>query len=129
MKCFSCSACDKNWKHSVKSCYQQISNLYKLCFSSCNYSFANKVDILHEEKTPVDLKLQHKINRNNSFSRYLENAPTRVNATIFVWCYLSSRLEVFCKKAVFINFPKVTGKYLCGSVFLKNLQVWDLQFY
>ena len=27
-KRFSCStACDKNWEHSVKSCYQQISNL------------------------------------------------------------------------------------------------------
>ena len=51
--------------------------LYKLCFSARNYSFANKVDILHEEKNPVDLKLQHKISRNNPFSRYLENAKSR----------------------------------------------------
>ena len=27
LKSFSCSTCDKNWKHSVKLCYQQISNL------------------------------------------------------------------------------------------------------
>ena len=28
LKSFSCStSCDKNWEHSVKSCYQQISNL------------------------------------------------------------------------------------------------------
>ena len=45
-------------------------------------------------KKAVDLKLQDRIRRNNSFIRYL--SPD--NETIFVQYYLSSRPEVFCKK-------------------------------
>ena len=51
-------------------------NLYKLCFPAGNYSFAIKVDILNEEQKTVDLKLQHRISKKNSFSRYLENAKS-----------------------------------------------------
>ena len=53
-------------------------------------SFANKVDILHEEqnimKISADLKLQHRITKANSFSKYLENAksPNGINVAIFV---------------------------------------------
>ena len=43
--------------------------------------------------------------------------------TIFVWFYLNSRPEVFCKEAVLRNFPKLTRKHLNGSPFLKNFQV------
>ena len=45
-------------------------------------------------KKAVDLKLQGRIRRNNSFIRYL--SPD--NETIFVQYYLSSRPEVSCKK-------------------------------
>ena len=34
--------------------------------------------------------------------------PRRINVTILVWYYLSSRPEVFCEKAVLRNFPKLT---------------------
>ena len=56
----------------MKSCYKQIFlicksrstatyyNLYELRISVYNYSFANKID------KAVDLKLQHRISRNNS---------------------------------------------------------------
>ena len=30
-------------------------------------------------------------------------------------------LEVFCKKGVFKNFAKVTGKHLCQSLFLNKV--------
>ena len=39
---------------------------------------------------------------------------------MFVWFYLSSRPEVFCKEAVFRNFLKLTGKHLGGGVFFKK---------
>ena len=115
LKRFSCSTCDKNWKHLVKLCYQQISNLlqpaYELCFSPCNYSFANKINILHEEQKNSNLNLQHRISKKNSFSRYLE-VPKRVNVTIFVWCYSCSPPEVFCKKDVLrTSANKYSGHY------------------
>ena len=34
--------------------------------------------------------------------------------------YTSSRPEVFCKKGVPRNFAKLTGKYLCQSLFFKR---------
>ena len=46
-----------------------------------------------------------------------------INVTIFVWFYLSSRPEVFCKEAVFRNFPELTRKHPGGSVFLKKFKV------
>ena len=52
-KSCSCSTCDKNWKHSVKSSYQRTAtycHLYEICFSAWDYSFANKIDILHEQQ-------------------------------------------------------------------------------
>ena len=52
-----------------------------------------------------------------------EKVPKRINVTVFVWYYLGSHPEVFCKKGVFRNFSKLTGKHLCWSVFLKNWQV------
>ena len=60
----------------------------------------------------IDLKLQHRISKKNLFNRYLENAKSR-NVTIFVWYYLSSRPEVFCRRAALKNFPKLTVKHLC----------------
>ena len=35
----------------------------------------------------------------------------------------SSRLEVFCKKAVLQSFAKFTGKYLCQSLFFTALGI------
>ena len=84
-----------------------------------------------KNKKTVDLKLQHRIRRNNSFSRYLEIAKSKkwINVTIFVRYYLSGRPKVFCKKSVLVNFSKFTGKHLCWSVFLIKLQVWGLQLF
>ena len=76
-----------------------------------------------KNKKAVDLKLQDRIRRNNSFIRHL--SPE----TLFVWNYLSSCPKAFCKKGVFRNFSKFTGKPLCWSVFLINLQAWGLQLY
>ena len=57
--------------------HQQAIATCTSCCSACNYSFANKTDILHEEKKTVDIKLQYRISKKNSFSRYLENAMSR----------------------------------------------------
>ena len=76
-----------------------------------------------KNKKAADLKLQQRISKKSSFSRYLENAKSRINVTIFVWFYLQSRPELFCEEAVFRNFRKLTGKHLGRSVFLKNFQV------
>ena len=76
-----------------------------------------------KNKKAVDLKLQQRMSKKSSFSRYLENAKSGNVLTTFVWFYLSSRSEVFCKEAVFRNFLKLTGKHLGESVFLKNFQV------
>ena len=74
-----------------------------------------------KNKKTVHLKLQHRITKKNSFSRYLENDKSRnVFVTTFVWYCLSSRPELFCKKGVLRNFPKLTGKHLRRSVFLKK---------
>ena len=58
----------------------KISNLFTTCvnygFSVRNNSFPNKIDILYKNKKTVDLKLQHRISRNNSFSRYLSSPET-----------------------------------------------------
>ena len=35
--------------------------------------------------------------------------------------------EVFCKKCVFKNFAKFTGKHLCQILFLLKLQILGLQ--
>ena len=79
-------------------------------------------------KKTIHLKLQHRISKKNSFSRYLKSAKSRkVFVTTFVWYYLRSRPEFFCKKGILRNFPKLTGKHLRRSVFLKNLQVGGLQ--
>ena len=42
-------------------------------FSVCNYSLFIKLIFYINNKKGVDLKLQHRISRNNSFSRNLEN--------------------------------------------------------
>ena len=52
-------------------------NLHELCFSACNYTFANKVDILQKEQKTVDFEASDRISKINSFSRYLENAKAR----------------------------------------------------
>ena len=73
-----------NWKHSAKSCYQHI---YLICTSRRTatylqpvwimvFLYATTVSLIKlifyiKNKKAVDLKLQHKISRNNSFSRYL----------------------------------------------------------
>ena len=36
-------------------------------------------------------------------------------------CYRSSRPELFCKKGVFRNFAKLTGKHLCQSLFFNEV--------
>ena len=84
-------------------------------------SLIKSIFYMKDNKT-VDLKLQHRFSKKNLFSRYLENAKCR-NVTIFVWYYLSSRPKVFCGRAVLTNFPKLTEKHLCQSVFLNILQV------
>ena len=93
-------------------------SLIKLIFYSMSRSEAPKA---------VDLKLQDRIRRNNSSIRYV--SPKRVNETMFVLYYLSSRPKVFCKKGVLRKCSKLTGKTLCWSIFLIKLQGWGLQLY
>ena len=53
----------------------------------------------------------------------LDETLTECKVSIFFKRYRSSRLEAFCKKSVFRNFTKFTGKYLCQSLFfLTKLQ-------
>ena len=123
-------------KALFKSCYQHIC---LICTSSRTatylqpvwimvFLYATTVSLIKlifyiKNKKAVDLRLQHRINRNNSFSR------KHINVTILVRFYLTSRLKVFCKKGVLRNFSKFTGKHQCWSVFLIKLQAWDLQLY
>ena len=104
-------------KHSVKSCYQQIC---LICISRSAGTYLQPVRVIvflyattvspiklifyTNNKKAVDLKLQIRISRNNSFSRYL--IPKRINVTTFVRYYFSSRSKVFCKKGVLRNFKK-----------------------
>ena len=41
----------------------------------------------------------------------------------------SSHPEVFCKIGVLKSFAKLTGKYLCLSLFFNKVAGWDLQLY
>ena len=59
-----------------------------------------------KNKETVDLKLQDRIRRSNSFIRNL----SLDNEAIFVRYYLSSRPKVFCKKAVLKKFFKIHRK-------------------
>ena len=75
---------DKNWKHSVKSCYQHIC---LICTSRRTATYLQSVRImpfLHattvsliklifyiKNKKGVDLKLPHRISRSKRFSKYL----------------------------------------------------------
>ena len=55
---------------------------------------------------------------------------------LWPWCYClaflllfrSSFLEVFCKKGVFRNFAKFTGKHLCQSLFFNKVAGWPATF-
>ena len=45
------------------------------------------------------------------------------NLELLYWALIrSSCPEVFCEKGVLRNFTKFTGKHLCQSLFLINLQ-------
>ena len=41
----------------------------------------------------------------------------------------SSRPEVFCRKDVYRNFAKFTGKHLCQSLFFNKIAGLSLQIY
>ena len=43
--------------------------------------------------------------------------------------YRSTHPEVFCRNGVLRNFLKVTGKYLCQSLFFSKVADWGLQPY
>ena len=43
--------------------------------------------------------------------------------------FKSTRPEVFCKKDVLENFAKLTGKYLCQSLFFNKVACLGLQLY
>ena len=121
----------------MKSCYQHCSlictsrstatdyNLYELWFFCMQLVSLIKFIFYVKNKKAVDLKLQDRIRRNNSFIRYL--SPD--NEAIFVRYCLSSRPKVFCKKGGLRNFSKFTGKPLYWSVSLIKLQAWGLQLY
>ena len=66
----------------------------------------------------------------NAFNNFYVNiGPKLANDIQTATRSRSSRLEMFCKKGVFRNFAKFTGKDLCQSVFLIKLQASDLQLY
>ena len=43
--------------------------------------------------------------------------------------FRSTRQKVFCKKGVLENFAKLTGKYLCQSLFFNKVACLGLQLY
>ena len=43
--------------------------------------------------------------------------------------FRSTRPEVLCKKGVLENFAKLTGKYLCQSLFFNKVAYLGLQLY
>ena len=42
------------------------------------------------------------------------------------WKHVEQPLELFCKKGVLGDFGNLTGKHLCWSLFLLELQTWPL---
>ena len=53
--------------------------------------------------------LVHRVEKNSKMNKTIEKRP-----------------EVFCKKGIFKNFAKFTGKHLCWRLFKKELQVLSL---
>ena len=54
-----------------------------------------------------------------------------INVFKIVWlpfCFRSSRLQMFFKKAVLENFETFTGKHLCWSLFLVKMQAGGTLF-
>ena len=47
--------------------------------------------------------------------------PVNLSVSAVILQYRSSRPEVFCKKGVFRNFAKFTGKHLCQSLFFNQV--------
>ena len=66
------------------------------------------------------------LNFSLNFSVFGKNVffPIRSYLTLFfIWAtdFRSSCSEVFCRKAVFRNFAKFTGKHLCQSLFFNKV--------
>ena len=89
-----------------------------------DYSFANKVDIWHEEQKTVDLKLQHRINKKSHSVE--KNAKSRKWNDICMVLLKQSSRSVLWKRCSW-KFPKIDRK----TPVLKCLfeKVWDLQVY
>ena len=88
----------------IKKCRNLFTTCASLVFLYATTVSPIKLIFYTNNKKAVDLKLQIRISRNNSFSRYL--IPKRINVTTFVRYYFSSRSKVFCKKGVLRNFKK-----------------------
>ena len=56
---------------------------------------------------------------------FLENTVVNVRVNIIG----SSRLEVFCKKAVLKNFVKFVGKHLCWNPFFNKVAGYMVSIY
>ena len=74
------------------------------------------------------------------FRKILERSPQNGKRETTFYCNLessnnvlkflrSSRLVVFCKKVVFKNFAKFTGKHLCQGLFFNKVAGLRLQLY
>ena len=128
MRCLTKALFKYHYQHICLICTSSRTATYLQPVWIMVFLYATTVSLIKlifyiKNKKAVDLRLQHRINRNNSFSR------KHINVTILVRFYLTSRLKVFCKKGVLRNFSKFTGKHQCWSVFLIKLQAWDLQLY
>ena len=76
-------------------------------------------------KLRVDLKLQHRISRSHSSSRYLENANSQ---NVFMWQYLYGIAEEVVQRCS-EKFPKIYRKTSVLKSLLVKLQARDLHRY
>ena len=76
-------------------------------------------------KLRVDLKLQHRISRSHSSSRYLENANSQ---NVFMWQYLYGIAEVVVQRCS-EKFRKIYRKTSVLKSLLVKLQARDLHRY
>ena len=79
LKSFSYSTCDKNWNREIvlPTDQQSIATCTSYSFLHATTVSLIKLIFCMKNKKAADLKLQQRISKKSSFSRYLENAKFR----------------------------------------------------
>ena len=77
---------------------------------------------MFRKKLQVDLKIQHRISRGNSSSRYLENANSQ---NVFLWRYLYGIAEAvvqrYSVKKIFLKISQNLQENTCAEVIFSKI--------